>query len=117
MEETHRRNAGRSLAPAWRVAAVTAISILFSVTITVAQRPAVRPPQSSGKTQQTNKQIPKEPRDFRPSMLKLSVDAVPVGISLFGADRSGSGFQALMDFDQFFLAAEYGTQKTRRGES
>ncbi|MEQ8583937.1 MAG: DUF6048 family protein [Marinoscillum sp.] len=116
MEERRRGQEQWSLACGFKMAAVVLGSILFSTTIVFAQRPAGQRPQPSGNTQKTNSQLPKEPRDFRPSMLKLSVDAVPVGISLFGADRSGSGYQALIDFDQFFFAAEYGTQKTSRGE-
>lgn len=117
MVERHRRNGRWRLAPTLKMVAVILGCTLFSVTTLFAQGPAGgQRPQPSGKTQKTNNQLPKEPRDFRPSMLKLSVDAVPVGISLFGANRNGSGYQALIDFDQFFFAAEYGTQKTSRGE-
>lgn len=60
---------------------------------------------------------PKIPRDFRPSMLKLSYDMIPLGTTVFSEKRSGQGFQASVDFDQFFLSAEYGTQQSKRGET
>ncbi|MEQ8470136.1 MAG: DUF6048 family protein [Marinoscillum sp.] len=68
-------------------------------------------------TMQDERNEPKEPRDFRPSMVKLSYDFIPLGATLFSENRSGQAFQASMDFDQYFFAVEYGTQKTNRGET
>lgn len=63
-----------------------------------------------------NKEEIKPQRDWKPSILKLSYDVIPLGVSLFSEAKTGQGFQAAMDFDQFFFAVEYGTQKTQRGE-
>lgn len=58
--------------------------------------------------------IPKEPRDFRPSKLKLSYDLIDVGERVFKSFDQGHQFQATIDFDQYFLAAEYGMVKVNR---
>lgn len=60
--------------------------------------------------------FPERERDFRPSMLKLSYDMVPLGQTLFAPEKDGQSFQAMMDFDTYFLAVEYGTEQTERGE-
>ena len=66
----------------------------------------------------TERQLPlKPPRDFRPTELKLSVDAVPLFITAFSEVRKGYGFQATVDFDKYYLAFELGGQRTERGES
>ncbi len=58
----------------------------------------------------------KPPRDFRPSILKLSYDVIPFGVSLASDKLTRQGFQAAIDFDQFFFAIEYGTEKSVRGD-
>lgn len=86
----------------------------------LAQQPQRNPNTAKPKPSQSGgieEIFPKRERDFRPSMLKLSYDAIPLGLTLFSEKKSGQGFQAIMDFDQFFLAAEYGTQSTQRGET
>ncbi len=74
--------------------------------------------QSPSSPEVTEKQLSmKPPRDFRPTKLKLSVDAVPLFITAFSKVRDGYGFQATVDFDQYYLAFEMGGQRTERGES
>lgn len=68
------------------------------------------------------KPLPREPlfekreRDWKPSMLKLSADFIPLGQSAFADVMSGWGVQAAMDFDVYFLAVAYGYQESTRGE-
>ena len=59
----------------------------------------------------------KIPRDWAPSMVKINYDMVPAFSTVFGAERTGQGFQASIDFDQFFFTAEYGQESTKRGET
>ena len=59
----------------------------------------------------------KIPRDWKPSIIKINYDFVPAFSTIFGAERTGQGFQASIDFDQFFFTAEYGTESTTRGET
>lgn len=59
----------------------------------------------------------KRPRDFKPSILKLSYDVIPLGVTMVSDKKTRQGFQATMDFDQFFFAVEYGTESTVRGET
>lgn len=68
-------------------------------------------------TMQDEKNKPQEPRNFNPSMVRVYYDFIPLGATLFSDKRSGTGFQAAVDFDQYFFAVEYGTQKTNRGET
>lgn len=60
--------------------------------------------------------FPPRERDWKPSILKLSYDAIPLGLTVFSEARSGQGFQATIDFDQYFLAMEYGHQQSERGQ-
>ena len=69
--------------------------------------------QSISEMRKNRKKIP---RDWKPSMLKLNYDMVPAFSTLVGTERTGQGFQASIDFDQFFFTAEYGQESTRRGE-
>lgn len=105
------------------------LSILFCVmfwamNFSVCAQQDQQPPQQGeeGEQQQgggplTQDKIPKEPRDFRPSMLRLYYDVIPAGAGIFGADRWGQEVQASMDFDQFFFDVEFGTQKSERGDT
>lgn len=60
---------------------------------------------------------PGEERDFRPSMIKFSVDAVPLFQTVLSGSRSGSAFQVVTDLDHFFFSLEFGGQETERGET
>ncbi|RED98872.1 DUF6048 family protein [Marinoscillum furvescens] len=68
------------------------------------------------------KPLPREPlfekreRDWKPSMLKLSADFIPLGQTAFADVMSGWGVQAAMDFDIYFLSVAYGHQASTRGE-
>lgn len=55
-----------------------------------------------------------EAKDFRPTNLKISYDLIPLGEQLF-SDRGGNHLQASIDFYNYFLVAEYGTERARRG--
>lgn len=54
--------------------------------------------------------------DWRPSMIRVSYDIIPVGEAIFTSTRSGQHFQASVDFHKYFFMVEYGTQQTQRGE-
>lgn len=71
-------------------------------------------PQSIAEMRKNRKKIP---RDWAPSMVKINYDMVPAFSTVFGGDRTGQGFQASIDFDQFFFTAEYGQESTKRGET
>lgn len=79
------------------------------------------PPRDSTQQQQpqalTMDKIQKPPRDFKPSMVKLSYDLIPLGTGLFTDTKQGQGFQAAIDFDKYFFDVEFGTQQTHRGDS
>ncbi len=81
---------------------------------TNAARSGSSKPQSIAEMRKNRKKIP---RDWKPSMVKLSYDLVPAVSTAVGAARTGQGFQASIDFDQFFFTAEYGTEQTSRGET
>ncbi len=49
-------------------------------------------------------------------MLRISYDAIAGGVSVFDDYKRRTGFQAAMDFDQYFLAVEYGTESSERGD-
>lgn len=89
--------------------------IIFVVLSTSAQQRVQQPVQQSGPL--TQNQMPKKERDWKPSMLRFNYDLIPVGAGIFGADRRGQGFQAAIDFDQYFFAVEFGTQKSERGDT
>jgi len=55
-----------------------------------------------------------EDKDFRPSIVKLSADIIPVGESFFGT-KSGGHFQGAIDFYNYFFVAEYGFEQIDRG--
>lgn len=66
-------------------------------------------------------QEPAEPekvkKDFRPSMIKLSYDVVPLAASILYRGRAWQEGQVGVDFANYFLLAEFGAQQTERGGS
>lgn len=58
---------------------------------------------------------PKPPKDFRPTVLRLSYDFVPLTEGLITDIRTGHQFQGSVDFYKYFFVFEYGMQHTSRG--
>jgi|GEM_PF-1329644 len=61
--------------------------------------------------------FPPRERDWKPSIILLNYDFVPLGLTMFSGVKKGQAFQTKIDFDQYFLVAEYGYQKIQRGET